>query len=197
MPTDGNDSGALDELLARMPDIAKAVSAFPEGVQQSAFDSLMSAARGGVVAPGLTIPLAATRKPKARKAKVTDGATPIRARRSGGSPSVIRDLDLAPKGKASLKDFVASKEPKSNHDYNAVSVYYLAEVLGLPAVTLSHVFTCYKDMRWREPHSLGNSLSLTSGRKRFLDTANLDDIKLTPAGRNHVEQDLPPKRKAK
>ena len=50
-------------------------------------------------------------------------------------------------------------------------------------------------MRWREPGNLANSLALTANRKRFLDTASLDDIKLTPAGRNHVDHDLPPKRK--
>jgi hypothetical protein len=207
MATEGKDNDGLDALLARMPDIAKAVSAFPEGVQQSAFDALIAEARGAgtsTSASGSGSGASAARKqttkqmPRRRRnasGSAEDGST--RMRRTSGSPSVLRDLDLAPKGKTSLKGFAAEKQPKTQHDYNVLSVYYLAEELGIGRVTLNHVFTCYKDMRWREPASLANSLSLTSVRKRFLDTSNLDDIRLTPPGRNHVQHDLPPAKKSK
>lgn len=190
------DNKNLDDMLRRMPEIAKAVSAFPEAVQQSAFDALMAAAGGAADMPKkTTTSQTPSRKPrlKRRKAAIENGVP--KARRASGSPSAIRDLDLAPKGKTSLKEFVAEKQPKTQDDYNTVSVYYLAEVLGIPAVTLNHVFTAYKDMRWREPADLANRLSKTSLRKRFLDTSNMDDIKLTPSGRNHVRHDLPPKTK--
>lgn len=200
MATDGTQGG-LDALLARMPEIAKAVSAFPEGVQQSAFDALITAAGAGAAPTGSSATVRTEKEPRRRASRKRavggqdSGESGKQPRRSSGAPSVIRELDLAPKGKTSLKDFVATKEPKTQHDYNVVSVYYFAEELGIPAVTLSHVFTAYKDMKWREPASLGNSLSLTSVRKRFLNTSNLDDIKLTPAGRNHVQHDLPKKKK--
>lgn len=196
------ETDALNDLLKRMPEIAKAVSAFPEGVQQAAFDALITAASGGgAAAPpasgeSTAKPARQSRNRKRPAASDGDGAAK-RQRRVGGSPSVIRELDLAPKGKMSLKDFVAAKQPKTQHDYNVLSVYYLVEELGVPTVTLNHVFTVYKDMRWREPSDLGNSVSLTSVRKRFLDTSNRDDIKLTPAGRNHVQYDLPAKPKGK
>ena len=45
-----HDNNPLDDLLTRMPEIAKAVAAFPEGVQQSAFDALIAAATGAPVA---------------------------------------------------------------------------------------------------------------------------------------------------
>lgn len=199
---DDNDNG-LDALLARMPEIAKAVSAFPEGVQQSAFDALIAAAGGGTAPAGssATTDTEKTRQQARGRRRAPGGKdggeTAKRPRRSSGAPSVIRELDLAPSGKTSFKDFVAAKQPRTQHDYNVVCVYYFTEELGIPAVTLNHVFTAYKDMRWREPASLANSLSLTSARKRFLDTSNLDDIKLTPPGRNHVQHDLPPKKKGK
>jgi hypothetical protein len=191
-------SESLDGLLKRMPQIAKAVSAFPEAVQQSAFEALMAAA--GAETPPATASTSndtTAPKPRSRRNKPPAEGGTGRVRRTSGSPSVIRDLDLTPKGKTSLKDFVAAKQPKTQHDYNSLSVYYFAEELGIAAVTLNHIFTAYKDMKWREPASLSNSLSLTSVRKRFLDTSNMDDIKLTPAGRNHVQHDLPPKRKGK
>lgn len=183
----------IDALLSEMPRIAEAVKAFPEAVQGQAFDALMAELRGSTAAPSsASTPRVKTgRRTTRRRAKARAEEGQGTRRRSGG-PSVVRDLDLAPKGKKSLKDFVGEKQPKTNHDRNVVSVYYLAEVLGDGPVTIDHVFTCYKDMRWREPGNLANSLALTANRKRFLDTAKLDDIKLTPPGRNHVEHDLPP-----
>jgi hypothetical protein len=199
MATNGTQDDELGGLLARMPEIAKAVSAFPEGVQQSAFDALIAAATGAA-APTPTSPTAdqeKRKKPTTRKRQATgdDMYKPRRARRTAGAPTQLRDLDLAPNGKKSLREFAEEKKPATNHDYNVVSVYYLTEELGISEVTLNHVFTCYRDRRWKEPANLPNSLALTSSRKRYLDTSNLDDIKLTPAGRTRVEHGLPTKAK--
>jgi hypothetical protein len=194
---EGVQPGAsLDSLLAEMPRIAEAVKAFPEAVQAQAFEALMAELKGQTAPSRRTESRAgkATRRRAGRPRPKTPGVDETKTRRRTGGPSAVRDLDLAPKGQTSLKDFVAQKQPRTNHDRNVVSVYYLAEVLGLNGVTLEQVFTCYRDMRWREPGNLANSLALTANRKRFLDTASLDDIKLTPAGRNHVEHDLPPKK---
>jgi hypothetical protein len=194
---DGQEKGNFDSLLAEMPRIAEAVKAFPEAVQTQAFEALMVELRGRAT-PTVSTGTGArksTRRPAGRTRQTARAEDPKSTRRRTGGPSAVRDLNLAPKGKVSLKDFVAEKQPKTNHDRNVVAVYYLAEVLGLGSVTVDHVFTCYKDMRWREPGNLGNSLALTANRKRFLDTASLDDIKVTPAGRNHAEHDLPPKKK--
>lgn len=189
-------------LLKEMPRIAEVVNAFSdEAVQKQAFEALVGAFYDDgtkTKAPEREREPRRERKQirkrQTRKPKAGEDGDGKKQRRPSGSPTALRDLDLAPKGKTSLKDFVAEKQPKTNHDQNVLSVYYISEILGIAAVTLNHVFTCYKDMRWREPSNLANSLALTTHRKRFLDTANLDDIKLTPAGRNHVRHDLPPKK---
>ena len=62
---------------------------------------------------------------------------------------------------------------------------------------MNHVYTCYRDMNWRLPGDMANSLQLTTNRKRYLDTADMNNIGLTSKGINHVEQDLPPKKKGK
>jgi hypothetical protein len=189
----------FDLVLAEMPRIAEAVKAFPESVQQKAFDVLIAELKGQ--SPASASGKIAGQKQHRRSGggrRVGPKAEGVKrpARRAGG-PTLVRDLDLAPKGQKSLKDFVNEKQPESNHDKNTVSVYYLAEIRKMDGVTVNHVFTCYRDMRWREPGIIRNSLALTANRKRFLDTADLNNIKLTPAGRNHVEQDLPPKKSAK
>ena len=188
----GEEQSKFDELLEAMPRIAEAVKAFPESVQPQAFERLMAELTGR--APSGVPGEQGQKERKTRKLRQTTATDETKpTRRKASSPTSVRDLDLAPDGKPSLKDFVAEKRPKTNHDRNALSVYYLSEILGIDAVTVDHVFTCYKDMRWREPVDLANNLSLTANRKRFIDTANRDDIKITPAGRNHIEHDLPPK----
>ena len=90
---------------------------------------------------------------------------------------------------------MAEKQPKSQHDKNAASVYYLSEIAEIAPVTSHHVFTCYRDRDWAIPPSMAQSLFLTANKKAFLDTSDLDDIKIVPRGVNHVERGLTPKTK--
>ena len=190
----------LNKLLEQMPKIAEAVSAFPEAVQQQAFDALMAAASG---APVTTTPVreqngdssskTPSKKRSTRSNSASDENGGAKKKRGRGAPTAIKDLDLAPKGKKSFAAFVEEKQPKTQHDKNAVSVYYLEHVLGETPITLNHVFTCYRDAQWPVPTNPANSLALTAARRMFLDTSDLDDIKLMPRGLNHVEQALPPK----
>lgn len=190
------DGSSLEALLNKMPQIADAVSKFPEAVQQQAFDALMAEATGGRTTTRESGETSTrTRKKATNGKKSTDGANA--PRRSGG-PKQLMDLDLTPRGKVSFHDFVSEKRPKTNHDRNVVSVYYCAGILDVGAVTADHVFTCYRDMGWRLPSpNLNNGLSLTASRKRFIDTSDYDNITLTSKGLNYVEHDLPPKKKEK
>jgi hypothetical protein len=194
-------SNHLDDLLGRMPEIAKAVSAFPEGVQKSAFDALMAAATGTAAsarapapaeAAGDTAPRkrgAATRRRK-REAEADTGHG--KPRRAGSSqPKVVKELDLRPKGKKTLADFVKEKNPTSQHDKHAVTVYYLSNVAGISPVGRDHVFTAWREMGWKLPPDFLASLRLTASKKRYLDTSNTDDLRLLNPGVNRVEHDLP------
>jgi hypothetical protein len=202
MTQNNEQNGAsLDALLAKMPAIAEAVAKFPEAVQQQAFDALMAEATGGTTttkqtaaASGESTTSTHKRTTTRKKASGEGAAVP---RRSGG-PKQLRDLDLTPPGKVSFVDFVNEKQPKTNHDPNVVSVYYCDRILEVGAVTDDHVYTCYRDMGWRLPSpNLNNGLSLTSSRKRFIDTSDNKNITLTSKGLNYVEHDLPPKKKEK
>lgn len=198
-----DNTNALDGLLKRMPDIAKAVAAFPEGVQQSAFDALMAAAGTGVApAPDSTPKQVEGQTPKVgggarrHKRRVSSDGSNGKPRRGGSSqPKLDKELDLRPKGKKSFADFVKEKNPTSNHDKNAVTVYYLATIAGINPVTRDHVFTGYREMGWKLPNNFANSLQLTATKKRYLDTRNSDDIRLLNSGLNRVEHDLPQQKK--
>lgn len=197
---------ALDALLAEMPRIAEAVNAFSsEAVQQQAFEALLAAqsgsassarsGRGAGGAGGGTRKRKRAAKPKTAEAAASNGGKPKR-RTSSSGPTLVKELNLAPKGKQSLKEFVGEKLPKTNHERNVVSVYYLSHTIEVSPVSLDHVFTCYREVSWPLPASLENSLATTASKKRFLDTSDMANIRLTPPGINLAEHGLPAKPKS-
>jgi hypothetical protein len=111
-------------------------------------------------------------------------------------PSIVKDLNLSPKEKKTFKAFVQEKQPKTNQEKCTVAVYYLRQELGLDSVSINHIFTCYKDAKWRVA-DLYNVLALTASRKGWVDTSNMESIAITTHGENLVEQDLPLKEKSK
>lgn len=200
----------LDALLERMPKIAEAVNAFASGtVQQEAFLSLIAAFAGKTARTLVEAlpqmgnlsetepesPTTADQESVTAKASVPNGK---KTRKKSGSLkadwTLNKDLDLHPSGKQSFEDFAAEKQPRSNEDRYAVVVYYLEEILGLSPITRNEVGTVFRRMAgWQEPANVGAALRVTQSRKSTVNCTELDDIKITPAGRNFVEHKLPAK----
>lgn len=109
---------------------------------------------------------------------------------------IVKDLILTAEGnKPSLKDFYSQKKPGTNYERNAVFSYFLLKIKEIKPIGISHIYTCYKEVKQRVP-SLSVSLSETS-KKGWLDTSDMSDIKITPRGENLVELDLPKIKKVK
>lgn len=196
----------LDALLERMDAIAEAVNAFSsEAVQHEAFSALIAAFRGGN--HGLTQHVAESETGDLLAGFNAEAASSTQRRSATAAPKrgaktvrsdwkMIKDLDLNPKGKASFNDFIAEKRPKSFEDRYAVTVYYLSEILD--KVTIDHIGTAFRlTQSWKEPLDLAAGLRVTSSRKGTIDTSSYQDVKITPAGRNLVEHELPRTEKAK
>lgn len=198
----------LDALLSRMNAIAKAVNAFTsETVQQEAFSALVAAFEGkkhssrhGHIPTADIEPEPTVTPPKEKAAPAGNGGGKARKATKGKQTgwTFLKDLDLRPAGKQSLEAFAEEKQPSSNEDKYAVVVYYFSEIAELTAVSTNHVGSAFRLMKaWREPGDVSASLRITSSRKGTLDTSNLENIKITPTGRNFVEHELPPAPKAK
>jgi hypothetical protein len=130
------------------------------------------------------------------KAKVKVGRKVKLSSKVASRPSIVKELNLCPKGKKTFKDFVKEKQPTTNQEKCTVAVYYLRQELDFTAVSISHVFTCYKDAGWRIP-DLCNVMKITASRKGWVDTSNTESITITPGGENLVEYDLPKQNKGK
>jgi hypothetical protein len=205
----------LDNLLARMPEIAKAVNAFTsDAVQQVAFNALVGAF-GGTQPPETqhnevdpSTGKVGGSAPRGRSKRGLAGGTgaaedssgkPPRKRASAKPPAMVGDLNLRPPDKQAFRDFVTEKAPTTSNDRNVVTVYYLKEVLGLSKVSADHIFTAFREMstKWKLPNNLRNSLQVTKSQVGWIDTRDMDDITLAAAGTNVVEHDLPRATKVK
>ena len=102
----------------------------------------------------------------------------------------IKDLNLSPGGKQSGKDFSLEKQPSNAKQKCVVAVYYLRDVLGVSAITIDHVYTYFKNAGWPAPTDLANTLQ-QAGSAGWLDTADAQNILITPIGGNLIDHQLP------
>lgn len=123
-----------------------------------------------------------------------NGAPPANKSRKKkvGTPQMVNDLNLSGVGGApSLRDFYANYKSTTNFLRNVIFIYYLQNKLGLKAITVNHVFTCYRNIPGvKIPGNLIQSLYDTKARQGWVDTTSLEDLKLTVHGVNHLEHDM-------
>lgn len=102
-----------------------------------------------------------------------------------------KNLDPAPAGIVSWRDFVAEKKPVTHPERNTVAVYWLKELAGIEHATVNQVYTLYLDANWKPAADPRNSLQVAASKNGTLDTVDTQDIKLTPRGVGMVKNDLP------
>lgn len=105
--------------------------------------------------------------------------------------SIDKTLDTAPKGVEPWKSFVDAKKPTNLKDQNLVAVYWLTEVASNTAVSASQIVTLFVDAKWKLASNVKNSLQVTASTTGYLDTADMNDIKITARGISHVLNSLP------
>lgn len=106
------------------------------------------------------------------------------------TPSILTDINLAPKDKESLRGLTSALSISKAQEYNTVFVYYLERILGLSGITPDHIFTCYKHLEIKPPSNLRQSLFDTRSRKGWINTTSINDLKITAEGINKVEFDF-------
>lgn len=108
------------------------------------------------------------------------------------SYEIVKDLSLRPGGdKQAFKDLCSAKSPQSNIEFNVLAVYYLKKVLNVPKVSLSHIYTCYKEIPRKVGGLRQSVLDASGNRYGYLDAGDLEDIKIPTRGENLVEHELP------
>lgn len=130
-------------------------------------------------------------KPASEKAVKRKPSTPTSKKRKAKSksPSIVKDLNLRPKGQDSLDDFVAGLKLTSNLSRNVAFLYYLIHEIKETEIGIDHIYTCYRHLKAKVPAAFYQSIADT-GVKGWIDTTNTDNLTLTGVGLNIVEHDL-------
>lgn len=135
-----------------------------------------------------------TKKKKSSTLSKTDSKSTNSKKKSSSnqSYSMLTDLNLRPTGKKSLEDFYNSFVVKSNMEKNITILYYLKRVLELDNVGVNHFYTCYKKIGSKIPN-IYQGLIDTKNRKGWVDTNNMEDLKVAISGENYIEHEAPKK----
>jgi hypothetical protein len=102
-------------------------------------DAAIAAEVMALVVGGPSYGSATSTKPKATKPrshrgsakKSSESAAKTRAKKRSGSPGIVNDLELRPKGKQSFVDFAMEKKPDGHFEKQAVSLYWLRHIAGV------------------------------------------------------------------
>lgn len=105
----------------------------------------------------------------------------------------VKDLDLRPQGKQSLREFFAEKKASDQQKQFAVILYYLTDVLGLKNVGANHMYHGFNDVDKKSPLDILQSARLTAKRKGWVDSSDGNNLRMTTNGQNFVRHDLPEK----
>lgn len=198
-------STSIDELLARMPEIAKAVNAFESpAVQELAFAALLESAGGTQPAsqtPETRDAHDGAKAPARRRAKKKAASVPAKSDGNGAAPkkasgaakkqtfTLLKDLDFY-KANPKLAEFAGEKAPKSVIEKCVLLVYWFIHHGNVTPVTIDMVYTGFKDREWPVPADLANTLQ-QAGSKGLLDSRDRQNLVLTTKGENLVDHDLP------
>lgn len=103
------------------------------------------------------------------------------------SCQIVNNLNLKPSGKESLIDFYSKYKAKGTSEYILLFIYYLERILKVESITINHVYTCYKEIGLPVPNNLYQSIINAKTTKGWIDTSNMNDLKVPTVGENYVE----------
>jgi hypothetical protein len=182
----------FDKKKEIMIEIAKIIKELPENLHEKAFDYLIGAVNQTAIPDENTIHEEDINDKVTAKNKKN---TIPKKSNTQNQPQQIKDLNLRPSDKKTLKEIFDEKQPKGNIENSAVMVYYLEHVLDMQEITPNHVFTCYRELNLKIPAVLNQNLrDCASSRYGYIDFAN-NQLKTSVRGINFVEQDLPKTKK--
>lgn len=121
-----------------------------------------------------------TRKPRGTGPKIDRNA----------AISMVPNLDFVQTGKTALKEFFASKSPKSDVDRALVIAYYLQHTIGAASFGPGHILSGFRHLVVDVPVDLPATLR-NMKKKVWLNFTTIDNMTVATEGVNRVEHDLP------
>lgn len=103
-------------------------------------------------------------------------------------PEIVADLDVTT-GEVPLAEYIDKKQPKTVLEKYLAIAHWLREYKSIPSVNVSHIFTCYRGLKWTPPNNIGGPLADLSKKKRQMMTGDGNgNYTLTIVGLNEVDR---------
>jgi len=100
------------------------------------------------------------------------------------------NLNLRPKGKIGLKDYINQYKKPTSEEKILIFVYYLREELKEENISINQIFTCLKEIGDKIPAHLKQVIRNVKSSKGWINIDNWDDLNFTIQGMNHIEHDI-------
>jgi len=191
-----------EELKKELKEIAQILKEYPESLQPDVFNLMSKAFMGNLdfseskkPAKNVEVVKEISSPSKQKTTPIQNGNTTTTKKRTSSSKDsykIVKTLNLkGDSSNPSLQSFCEDKITTSSIKFNVVAAYYLKRILNIENVTPDHIYSCYKEMNIKLPTRLLQSLRDTAGSKYgYLDTSDINDIKVPVTGENYLEHDL-------
>jgi len=93
-------------------------------------------------------------------------------------------------GGTSLKEFSNQKKPNTGEEKVLVFAFYIKHHAKVSPMGPGHILTCFSHLSERKPLALKQTISNMSKNKGWLTSTDMNDLKVTTAGENHVKHEL-------
>lgn len=197
-PTDMKE---YEDLKKELIEIAKILKEYPEGLQSTVFGILSKTYIGDIkisdiksLSESTKVDESQAKKTALKNPKSSSVSTSPKKKPSSlkDSYKIVKTLNLkGDNSNPSLQKFCEDKITDSSIKFNVVAAYYLKKILNIENVSPDHIYSCYKEMKIKVPTRLLQSLRDTAGPKYgYLDTSDINNIKVPVTGENLVEINL-------
>lgn len=130
-------------------------------IQEDDFDE--EPEESGVIDAGPNAPSAPTRTVAQRK------------------PKFLTDFDLT-SGDMSWKDFANARAPKTENEKYLLAALWITEKANVSDFTVSHVFTCFRALKWNEQADFSQPLRQMKSKDSYFSHPSRKTWKLTQPG---------------
>jgi hypothetical protein len=96
-------------------------------------------------------------------------------------PKFLTEFDLNA-GATSWKDFAGSRAPKNDNEKYLLAALWITEEAKLPDFSVSHVFTCFRAMKWSEQVDFSQPMRQMKHRDSYFSHPTPRTWKLTQPG---------------
>jgi hypothetical protein len=189
-----------NDLKEELLNIASVLEKYPDILRPKVFDVLLASYTKGSISEAVDNILQPNTSDETESSVQSKKEIPKIPKRSATkktpseSYSIDRNLDLRGSDDIpSFKEFYEKKKPSNKSEFNAVTVYYLKNLKSMSTVSLSHAYTCYKEIGLKPAEHFKQSFIDTKNKQGYIEYDENWNLLIPHRGVVFVEHALPPR----